>query len=305
MGRAGAGRPLPITNRRLAAPSPHNPTQTLLFALQAFLTKLLTIDVPALMILPRRLEINIPPAVTAVAEAAVGRDAVMRAVASAVLQADALEHALLAALPLGPQGAAGGVSLPDLFSGELEVGYPASTAGGYWLCSNACSQCQIWPPDGQPKLNQMPLLCPAGDAARGPGPAGVGLPLAEQPLLLHHPWLPGGAGASRGCFFRPASAPGCHALSWLCWPSSAAPCLVLPLFLPAASPAPGCPAPYAAPSPPVTLLLSCSPCPPPWPACSRGGMPTPATRVATGRLCGTRTTSSWWRTRQHRWVIAS
>jgi Ca2+-dependent lipid-binding protein len=32
-----------------------------------------------------------------------------------------LEHALLAALPLGPQGAAGGVSLPDLFQGELEV----------------------------------------------------------------------------------------------------------------------------------------------------------------------------------------
>lgn len=51
-----------------------------------------------------------------------GRDAVMRAVASAVLQADALEHALLAALPLGPQGAAGGVSLPDLFQGELQVG---------------------------------------------------------------------------------------------------------------------------------------------------------------------------------------
>ena len=51
-----------------------------------------------------------------------GRDAVMRAVASAVLQADALEHALLAALPLGPQGAAGGVSLPDLFTGELQVG---------------------------------------------------------------------------------------------------------------------------------------------------------------------------------------
>ncbi len=53
---------------------------------QAFLTKLLTVDLPALMTLPSRLEINIPPAVTAVAEAAVGRDAVMRAVASAVLQ---------------------------------------------------------------------------------------------------------------------------------------------------------------------------------------------------------------------------
>lgn len=89
--------------------------------LQAFLTKLLTVDLPGLMTLPQRLEIHIPPAVTAVAEAAVGRDAVMRAVASAVLQADALEHALIAALPLGPQGAAGGVSLPDLYQGELQV----------------------------------------------------------------------------------------------------------------------------------------------------------------------------------------
>ena len=53
---------------------------------QAFLTKLLTVDLPGLIVLPKRLDINIPPAVTAVAEAAVGRDAVMRAVASAVLQ---------------------------------------------------------------------------------------------------------------------------------------------------------------------------------------------------------------------------
>lgn len=43
-------------------------------------------DLPGLMVLPRRLEINIPPAVTTVAEAAVGHDVVMRAVASAVLQ---------------------------------------------------------------------------------------------------------------------------------------------------------------------------------------------------------------------------
>lgn len=88
---------------------------------QAFLTHLLTVDLPKLMVLPKRLEINIPPAVTAVAEAAVGRDVVMRAVASAVLQADALENALIAALPLGPQSAAGGVSLPDSFQGELQV----------------------------------------------------------------------------------------------------------------------------------------------------------------------------------------
>lgn len=102
--------------------SPYNRVQLMRIPiLQPFLTKFFTIDLPALMTLPQRLEINIPPAVTAVAEAAVGRDAVMRAVASAVLQADALEHALLSALPLGPQGAAGGVSLPDLFQGELQV----------------------------------------------------------------------------------------------------------------------------------------------------------------------------------------
>jgi hypothetical protein len=89
--------------------------------IQPFLTKLFTVDLPRLMVLPKRLEIAIPPAVTAVAEAAIGRDAVMRAVASAVLEADALEHALISALPLGPQGAAGGISLPDLFRGELQV----------------------------------------------------------------------------------------------------------------------------------------------------------------------------------------
>ena len=41
-----------------------------------------------------------------------------------MLQADALEHALMAALPLGPQSAAGGVSLPDSFAGELQVRSP-------------------------------------------------------------------------------------------------------------------------------------------------------------------------------------
>ncbi|CAD7700131.1 unnamed protein product [Ostreobium quekettii] len=89
--------------------------------LQNFLTRFLTEDLPGMMVLPRRIEANIPPAVTAVAEAAVGRDAVMRAVASAVLQADALEYSLHAALPLGPQKPAGGVSLPESFQGELTV----------------------------------------------------------------------------------------------------------------------------------------------------------------------------------------
>ncbi|GLC55559.1 hypothetical protein PLESTB_001000400 [Pleodorina starrii] len=82
---------------------------------QNYLRKLLTVDLPGLMVLPQRLEINIPPSVTTIAEAAVGRDTIMRAVASAVLQADAVEAALLAALPLGPQTPAGGVTLPEAF----------------------------------------------------------------------------------------------------------------------------------------------------------------------------------------------
>lgn len=49
-------QPLPRAKPALRNPWP---------PLQAFLTKLLTIDLPALMILPKRLEINIPPAVTA------------------------------------------------------------------------------------------------------------------------------------------------------------------------------------------------------------------------------------------------
>ncbi len=47
------------------------------------------------------------------------------------VQADALEHALIAALPLGPQSAAGGVSLPDSFSGELQVSTRAFMAAGW------------------------------------------------------------------------------------------------------------------------------------------------------------------------------
>ncbi|PNW86145.1 hypothetical protein CHLRE_02g074900v5 [Chlamydomonas reinhardtii] len=88
---------------------------------QNYLRKLLTVDLPGLMVLPERLEINIPPSVTTIAEAAVGRDTIMRAVASAVLQADAVEAALLAALPLGPQTPAGGITLPEAFKGELSV----------------------------------------------------------------------------------------------------------------------------------------------------------------------------------------
>lgn len=55
-------------------------------AVQNLLNRLLTVDLPGLMVLPQRLEISIPPSVTSIAEAAVGRDTIMRAVASAVLQ---------------------------------------------------------------------------------------------------------------------------------------------------------------------------------------------------------------------------
>lgn len=54
--------------------------------MQNLLNRLLTVDLPGLMVLPQRLEISIPPSVTSIAEAAVGRDTIMRAVASAVLQ---------------------------------------------------------------------------------------------------------------------------------------------------------------------------------------------------------------------------
>lgn len=67
--------------------SPYNRVQLMRIpVIQNFLKKLLTVDLPALMVLPKRLEINIPPSITSVAEQAVGRDVIMRAVASAVLE---------------------------------------------------------------------------------------------------------------------------------------------------------------------------------------------------------------------------
>ena len=58
-----------------------------------------------------------------------------------VLQADSLEHALMAALPLGPQSAAGGVSLPDSFAGELQVHGLGFRVQGFEPCLHT------WPPD--------------------------------------------------------------------------------------------------------------------------------------------------------------
>ena len=104
--------------------APYNRIQLMnIPVIQGFLTELLTVNLPGLMVQPKRMEINIPPAVTAVAEAAVGRDAVMAAVASAVMQVEAVEQGLLGSvLPLDKQDEAGGVRLPDRFKGELAVG---------------------------------------------------------------------------------------------------------------------------------------------------------------------------------------
>ena len=95
--------------------------------IQDFLTKLLTKDLPRLMVLPQRLDINIPPALTAVAEAAIGRDAVSRAVATAVVQSNNSDVAqfwfnqLTTGQSMIKQAAAGGISLPDTYTGELTV----------------------------------------------------------------------------------------------------------------------------------------------------------------------------------------
>lgn len=132
--------------------------------LQSFLTKLLTVDLPELMVLPKRLEINIPPSVTSIAEAAVGRDTIMRAVASAVLQVDSLEQALLAALPLGPQTPAGGVTLPDFFAVRFAfavLGVAVLAAGK--ACASCycfvCNHCNAQHPHitiiNQPPLNTI------------------------------------------------------------------------------------------------------------------------------------------------------
>jgi len=47
------------------------------------------------------------------------------------MAADALENALIAALPLGPQSPAGGVSLPDSFHGELQARRRAADPTSY------------------------------------------------------------------------------------------------------------------------------------------------------------------------------
>ena len=99
IGQASEQAPFPAGSRdciahallsQMEAESSHSAGQQACLCVQAFLKRLLTVDLPGLMVLPKSLQINIPPAVSAVAEAAVGRNAVMRAVASAVLQVGSL-----------------------------------------------------------------------------------------------------------------------------------------------------------------------------------------------------------------------
>lgn len=57
------------------------------------------------------------------------------------MHADALQNALIAALPLGPQSPAGGVSLPDSFAGELQVRacHPPAPCWPVTQCANMLS----------------------------------------------------------------------------------------------------------------------------------------------------------------------
>lgn len=116
---AFAGRP----NIRIQL-APYNRVQLMRIPiLQDFLRQLITVSVPSMMVLPKRLEVNIPPAVTAIAEAAIGREAVMQALAMALLgsskpevvSSDLIEELLM------EQRDAGGMSLPEKFKGELIV----------------------------------------------------------------------------------------------------------------------------------------------------------------------------------------
>ena len=56
--------------------------------IQSFLTKLITEDLPNLMILPRKLNFEIPPSLAAVAGAAIGEDIVKKAILNAVLRSN-------------------------------------------------------------------------------------------------------------------------------------------------------------------------------------------------------------------------
>lgn len=116
---AFAGRP----NIRIQL-APYNRVQLMRIPiLQDFLRQLITVSVPSMMVLPKRLEVNIPPAVTAIAEAAIGREAVMQALAMALLgssKPEAVSSDLIEEL-LMEQRDAGGMSLPEKFKGELIV----------------------------------------------------------------------------------------------------------------------------------------------------------------------------------------
>jgi hypothetical protein len=93
-----------------------------------------------MMVLPERLEISVPPSVTSIAEAAVGRDTIMRAVASAVLQVGAL---VAASVPSGV--------------GRTAVVWCIVKHCCEWFVCNMASQRQRW--GATPSCEPWPAQC--------------------------------------------------------------------------------------------------------------------------------------------------
>lgn len=156
---------------------------------------------------------------------------------------------------------------------------PAPAALGWLLASGSGSL--LPPPTAAP-------LPHAGDPARGSRPARVGLPLAEQPILPHHAGVAGGTGGRAG-----------SELHSLC-PYPGLPS-TMPSPLPRTFPChcPTCPTPLA--------MHTHAPPPPPSRATCRslGATTTRATRGGTAPPCGTRTSSSWWRTPWRRCAVVA
>ena len=177
---------------------------------QAFLTKLLTVDLPGLIVLPKRLDINIPPAVTAVAEAAVGRDAVMRAVASAVLQVQSSDLAV-------------GRDMAN--RGADEVSSAATLSGLQGLAHSDCSgRCKPLSAAAAPWPAPKSAIVPQG-SYRACSP--------EQSLReskCHHQAVPCAGGCAGACAHGcpslgpPVSSRGCLPARLLRWGAAGAAC---------------------------------------------------------------------------------
>jgi hypothetical protein len=165
--------------------------------LQRFLRKLLTVELPGAMVLPQRLEINLPPSVTVLAEAAVGRDTVMRAVASAVLQADAMEQALINALPMDAHNVASAVSVPEAFVVRPVPCLDCLLQRRSQSAGKTAATCDAAWPAGRGHHHRC-------GRAR---PACLGVPLAVQPILPHRRRVTGGGQQARARDRQPRQLP--------------------------------------------------------------------------------------------------